>query len=77
MTFQAPELRPEPAVDLEAGHAALAALPKDERDEILRLPTKEAMTIIRLLVAFPGSTFVANDEGPRRRHDPSTAEIPY
>ena len=57
MTFAAPTLLPEPTIDLEAGHAALAALPKRDRDEILSMPTHEAMTVIRLLVAFPGSRY--------------------
>lgn len=37
---------------------ALEALPKTEREWVLNLPAKEAMAVIRLLVAFPGARFV-------------------
>ena len=68
---------PSDAPSIAAAHEALAALPRAQREEILSLPAREATTIIRLLVAFPGSHFVANEKGPRHRHDPSQAEISF
>lgn len=46
------------AVPVADAHKALAVLSKEERDLVLSLPPREAMTIIRCLIAWPGSKFI-------------------
>lgn len=41
----------------EQAEAALRALPRPDREWVLSLPSKEAMAVIKLLVAFPGTRF--------------------
>jgi hypothetical protein len=49
-------------VKLEEAKAALAELPKAERDAILELPAHEAYFIVRLLVTFPGARLVEGEK---------------